>query len=161
MGKFAIVLIYDGVEPSRDALLSGVAALAEYGIFYNPQEAKPVVMSEGELIGAIAAKAVSDFSIPTAPTPEEWAVGVIYEQFKEALLNANYQEFSTALAIKLALEYMNETDLVKAIRVLSREESEAKISQDVKTAYHLSQETFKIIRRTHQLVCQGRHIIIR
>lgn len=161
MAKFAIVLIFDGREPSRDALRESVASLAEYGIFDNPQDAKPIVMSEGELIGAIAAKAVSDFSIPTAPTPEEWAIGVIYEQFKETLTNTNYHEFSTTLAIKLALEYMNETDLVKAVRILSHEESEAKISQDVKTAYNLSQAIFKIIRRTHQLVCQGRHIIIR
>lgn len=161
MAKFAIVLIYDGNEPSRDALLSAIAAMAEYGIFNNPQEAKPVVMSEGELVGAIAAKAISDFSIPTAPTPEEWAIGVIYEQFKETLTNANYHEFSTTLAIKLTLEYMNETDLVKAVRILSHEESEAKISRDVKTAYNLSQAIFEIIRRTHKLVCQGRHLIIR
>ena len=161
MAKFAIVLIDDGREPSREALLSGIASLAEYGVFDNPQEAKPVVMSEGELVGAIAAKAISDFGIPAAPTAEEWAVGVIYEQFKDFLNGEDYRDFPAALAARLSMEYMNETDLVKAVRILSKEESEARIADSVRTAYHLSQETFRAIRRTHQLVCQGRHIIIR
>lgn len=161
MPKYAIVLVYDGREPSRDALLSAVAAIAEYQVFDDPKQAQPVVMSEGELVAAIAAKAISDFGIPTAPTPEEWAAGVIYEQFKDALASADYQDFSAMLAVRLSMQYMNETDLVKAVRILSNEESEAKISNEVKAAYKLSQETFRTIRRTHQLVCQGRHIIIR
>lgn len=161
MAKFAIVLIYDGTEPSRDALLSAVSALAEYGMFENPQEAKPIVMNEAELIGAIAAKAVSDFNTPIMPTKEDWAADVIFQNFRWALAESNIEELAISLSTRLTLEWYNNTDLVKAAKILRDPDAENHVSEEVKTRYNMSQKVFQTIRRTVELVCQGRHLIIR
>jgi hypothetical protein len=51
--------------------------------------------------------------------------------------------------------------LVKAVRILAKEGAEQAISDEVKIKYGLTQRVFQSIRRTLNLVCQGRHIIFR
>lgn len=159
--KRALIIVYDGLYPALHIQKAAAETLASYGIIEDLDKIEIYAMDEESIVQAIAAKAIADANNQIVPKPEDWAADVMFKQFKEAILSADYEEFATALAIKLAIEMANDTDLVKAVRILAKEETENIMSDEIKSRYGLSKRIFQSIRRTLNLVCQGRHIIIR
>ena len=76
-------------------------------------------------------------------------------------MSKDYDSFNTAISMRLSTEISRrpETNFVKAIKILSTENSETNIGDEF--ANILDGRIFAIIRRSFYLVCQGRHIIFR
>ena len=159
--KHALIILYDGVFPEKRIQKTTASVLADYGVIHDLDSISIYVMDETAILQAMLSNAVGSTQNTNIPDPKEWAASVLFDQFKEAIIATNYEEFSTALAIKLAIELEKNTDLVKAVKILAKEETESALSDEVKSRYGLCKNVFQIIRRDLYLVCQGRHVIIR
>lgn len=158
--KHAVIIVYDGEYPSIGAQQAAAAAIAQYGFIHDLEKVEMYVLDESAIVTAIAGAAIKAAAVQEE-TNEEWAIRIVYTEFKDSLISADFEEFTTSLAVKLAVELASNSDLVRAVRILAKEGAEQAISDEVKIKYGLTQRVFQSIRRTLNLVCQGRHIIFR
>ena len=158
--KHAVIIVYDGEYPSMGAQQASAAAIAQYGFIHDLEKVEMYVLDESAIVTAIAGAAIKAAAVQEE-TNEEWAIRIVYAEFKDSLMAADFEEFTTSLAVKLAMEMANDSDLVKAVRILTKEGAEQAISDEIKIKYGFTQRVFQSIRRTLNLVCQGRHLIFR
>lgn len=160
--KHAVIIVYDGTRPPVQAQKDAAAALAQYGIISDLDRISVYVLDEAAILQAVAGKAISDTTETVKfEKPEQWAAKLIVADFNEALVSKDYDSFNAAISMRLSTELSRfpETDFVKAIKILSSENSESNIGDEFVNI--LDNRVFAIIRRSFYLVCQGRHIIFR
>lgn len=158
--KHAVIIVYDGARPPLQAQKDAAAALAQYGIISDLDKINVYVLDEAAILQAITRKAIADTSEPVKfEKPEQWAAKLIVTDFNEALMSKDYDSFNAAISMRLSTELSRfpETDFVKAIKILSAENSESNIGDEFVNI--LDKRVFAIIRRSFYLVCQGRHIM--
>mgnify|MGYP006908914756 CR=1 FL=1 len=133
MSKRAIVILYEGSEPSDGAKTAISRFLCDYGVVKLTgniqQNIEIYCITEKEIIAAIAAKPISGdsnfFTVETveeAMTPEAEAMIEISKRYGEKIAEGDMY----GLFYKMLLDAKPKTDhnLTKAIYVLSREHSE-------------------------------------
>lgn len=160
--KHAVIIVYDGTTPPAQAVKDATAAIAQYGVISDLDKLNVYVLDEAAILQAITAKAIAGKSERVEfEKPEHWAARLIVSDFNEALMSKDYDSFNAAISMRLSTEMSRipETDFVKAIKILSAENSETNIGEEYGNI--LDGRIFAIIRRSFYLVCQGRHIIFR
>ena len=160
--KHAVIIVYDGTTPPAQAIKDATAAIAQYGVISDLDKIAVYVLDEAAILQAITAKAIAGTSEHVEfEKPEHWAAKLIINDFNEALMSKDYDSFNTAISMRLSTEISRrpETNFVKAIKILSTENSETNIGDEF--ANILDGRIFAIIRRSFYLVCQGRHIVFR
>lgn len=160
--KHAVIIVFDGVAPPLEAQKATASTLAEYGVIHDLENVEVYVLDETAIVSAIAAKAIVDAKeAENAVSELEKAIIVIYDEYKDYILSGDLDGFNTALSCKIALEIAtnNNSEFIRAIRILSKDEIEKQVTKAMKVKYHLNQKIFATIRRVFYLVCQGRHIV--
>ena len=67
-GKHAIVIIYHGTEPNREAIRKAIEALTQNGVSMDTLTVSPYVLNEKDLAMAIAGFCMQQEAIETTPT---------------------------------------------------------------------------------------------
>ena len=160
MSKIAIVLMYDGAEPSVNALASMTERLRPY--VPVDQRVKSFVLGEDDIAKSIVGSIIKD--IPTSElgiSNEEKAAIYIGERFHDSI-----KKGSSAFMADLSMNYIfgciqkNDEPLKKAVVILSEPDSYSKISVATRTKYGLSQSIIEAIREMYHTTCAGHEIVI-
>ena len=162
--KRAIIILYDGNEANAGILSKMIADLHEYGFISNP-DLKPnaYTLDENDLTQAIAGKVlVRTNTEHLTENKYETALAIVCKPYmsyiKEGELETFAIELTTTLQYNMANKINNE--FVEAVKTIAEEGSEVHLSPSFLFNHGLSNRIIQIIRRTRDVVCQGRHIII-
>lgn len=161
--KRAIVITYDGHEANAHVLSALIASLHEYGVISNP-DIKPeaYTLDENEIAQAIAGRVLTlDTTNPTN-NKYEAALAIVCKPFMSYIKDGELETFAIELTTTLQYNMGNKvnTEFVDAVKTIAEEGSEAHLSPTFLFNHGLSNRVIQIIRRTRDVVCQGRHIII-
>ena len=162
--KRAIVIIYDGFEANAGVLSTLIASLHEYGVISNP-DIKPEVytLDEGEIAQAIAGRVLTKLDT-TNPMDNKYeaALAIVCKPFMSHIKDGELETFAIELTTTLQYNMGNKVnhEFVDAVKTIAEEGSEAHLSPTFLFNHGLSNKVIQIIRRTRDVVCQGRHIII-
>lgn len=153
MSKFAIVILYEGSQPSESTSKALHAALCESGVVEDIEKVEMYKMSEEEIIAAIAIKplcADGNIAIDEAITPEAKAVIEISKRYGNEIAKGDMYD----LFYKMLLDAKPKTDhsLTNAIYVLSREHSEDHIVAKTKKDATLWGKIIDVIRKVYVAV---------
>ena len=158
MSKRAIVILYEGSEPSDGAKTAISRYLCDCGVIELTgdiqQDIKIYCITEKEIIAAIAAKPISSDSnfftvenVEEAMTPEAKAVIEISKRYGNEIAKGDMYD----LFYKMLLDAKPKTDhsLTNAIYVLSREHSEDHIAAPTKKDAALWGKIIDVIRKVY------------
>ena len=150
MSKFAVVILYEGSQPSESTIKALHAALCESGVVEDIEKVEMYKMSEEEIIAAIAIKPLcADGNIveDEAMTPEAKAVIEISKRYGNEIAKGDMYD----LFYKILLDAKPKTDhsLTNAIYVLSREHSEDHIVAKTKKDATLWGKIIDVIRKVY------------
>ena len=156
MSKFAVVILYEGSQPSESTIKALHAALCESGVVEDIEKVEMYKMSEEEIIAAIAIKPLcADGNYvkvaKTEPiTPEAKAVIEISKRYGNEIAKGDMYD----LFYKMLLDAKPKTDhnLTEAIYVLSREHSENHIIAKTKKDAALWGKIIDVIRKVYVAV---------
>ncbi len=159
MSKRAIVILYEGSEPSDGAKTAISRFLCDYGVVKLTgniqQNIEIYCITEKEIIAAIAAKPISSDSNfftteDEAMTPEAKAVIEISKRYGEEIAKGDMYD----LFYKMLLDAKPKTDhsLTNAIYILSREHSEDHIVAKTKKDAALWGKIIDVIRKVYVAV---------
>ena len=166
MSKRAIVILYEGSEPSDGAKTAISKFLCDYGVVKLTgniqQNIEIYCITEKEIIAAIAAKPISSdsnfFTVETVKdepiTPEAEAVIVISKQFGDIIVKDDPME----LMMKMSLEaqkskyIMPDRDLDNAIRVLSQPDAASHLKFKTKRESKIWESVLDVIQRVYHSV---------
>ena len=163
--KRAIIILYNGSEitPSAQNAIGNI--LHEYGLIDNPDS--PVdfySMTEGEIVQAIVSKVVAVIDNNSQSDKYEHAISIVCEPFMKRIKDGDLDAFTIELTNTLrdCINDSNErsTKFRDAVKIIAEDGSEAHLSSSFMFNHGLSNRIIQIIRRTRDVVCQGRHIII-
>lgn len=150
MSKFAVVILYEGSQPSESTIKALHAALCESGVVEDIEKVEMYKMSEEEIIAAIAIKPLcADDNVveDEAMTPEAKAVIEISKRYGNEIAKGDMYD----LFYKMLLDAKPKTDhsLTNAIYVLSREHSEDHILAKTKKDAALWGKIIDVIRKVY------------
>lgn len=157
MSKFAIVILYEGSEPSEGAIAALHASICSAHVVHDIKSVEMYDMSEKEIIAAIAAKPLRGFTLddPAQPiTPEAEAVIVISKQFGDIIVKDDPME----LMMKMSLEAQKskyitpDRDLDNAIRVLSQPDAASHLKFKTKRESKIWESVLDVIQRVYHSV---------
>ena len=160
----AIVILYDGKEANAGMLSKLIADLHEYGFISN-SDIKPNAhtLDESDIVQTIAGKVLmrADAGHPTE-NKYETALAIVCKPFLSYVKEGELETFAIELTTTLQYNMANNvnTEFVEAVRTIAEEGSEVHLSPSFLFNHGLSNRIIQIIRRTRDVVCQGRHIII-
>lgn len=104
MSKFAIVILYEGSQPSNGTIAALHGSLCESGVVYDVEKVEMYKMSEEEIMAAIIAKPANLNRIlfkkdpkEVEITPEAEAVLIISNNFKEIIAKGDMLELYYAM----------------------------------------------------------------
>ena len=153
MSKFAVVILYEGSQPSESTIKALHAALCESGVVEDIEKVEMYKMSEEEIIAAIAIKplcADGNDAKQELMTPEAKAVIEISKRYGDEIAkNDMYYLF-----YKMLSDAKPQTDrsLTEALYVLSRAHSEDHIVAKTKQDAALWGKIIDIIRKVYVAV---------
>jgi hypothetical protein len=162
--KRAIIILYDGTEANPGILAKLIADLHEYGFISDP-DSKPsaYTLDENDIAQAIAGKVLTKLDI-TNPMGNRYeaALAIVCKPFMSYIKEGELETFAIELTTTLQYNMGNKvnTEFVDAVKTIAEEGSEVNISPTFLFNHGLSNRVIQIIRRTRDVVCQGRHIII-
>ena len=153
MSRFAVVILYEGLQPSGNTIKALHAALCESGVVEDIEKVEAYEMSEEEIIAAIAVKPLcadgndARESRQEAMTPEAKAVIEISKRYGNEIAKGDMYD----LFYKMLLDAKPKTDhsLTNAIYVLSREHSEDHIAAPTKKDAALWGKIIDVIRKVY------------
>lgn len=153
MSKFAVVILYGGLKPSKSTIKALHAALCESGVVEDIEEVEMYNMSEEEIIAAIAVKPLcadgndAREARQEAMTPEAKAVIEISKRYGNEIAKGDMYD----LFYKMLLDAKPKTDhsLTNAIYVLSREHSEDHIAAPTRKDAALWGKIIDVIRKVY------------
>lgn len=156
MSKRAVVILYEGLQPSKSTIKALHAALCESGVVEDIEKVEAYEMSEEEIIAAIAIKplcADGNYVKVTKDepmTPEAKAVIEISKRYGDEIAKGDMYD----LFYKMLLDAKPKTDhsLTNAIYVLSREHSEDHILAKTKKDAALWGKIIDVIRKVYVAV---------
>ena len=162
--KRAIVIIYDGFEANAGVLSTLIASLHEYGVISNPDiNPEAYTLDESEIAQAIAGRVLTklDTANPTN-NKYETALAIVCKPFMSYIKDGELETFAIELTTTLQYNIGNKvnSEFVDAVKLIAEEGSEVHLSPTFLFNHGLSNRIIQIIRRTKDVVCQGRHIII-
>lgn len=151
MGKVAIVITYDGTEPS-DTIKSRICnALTQSGYCNCQKEVCVYFVSEKELVQAIATKPVQNvvnehFYKSERLTEQELAVTYIAGICKDSI-NKSVSHFAADFAVKFydALRGGNNPQLLEAVKILTRDYAMSRVSDRVQRETGFNDEIYRIV----------------
>lgn len=151
MGKVAIVITYDGTEPS-DTIKSHICnALTQSGYCNCQKEVCVYFVSEKELAQAIATKPVQNvvnehFYKSERLTEQELAVTYIAGICKDSI-NKSVSRFAADFAVKFydALRGGNNPQLLEAVKILTRDYAMSRVSDTVQRETGFNDEIYRIV----------------
>lgn len=162
--KRAIVVLYGGGEMTSSVRDAIGTSLHEYGLIDNPDS--PIefyTLTEAEIIQSIVSKTVTVASNESHDENKyERAMSVICKPFMETIKKGDIEGFTIELTNTMQhnLSASPDDPFNVAVKIIAEEGSEAHISSAFMYHHGLSNRVVQIIRRTRDIVCQGRHIII-
>lgn len=163
--KRAIIIMYEGGEPAPHVLATLIASLCEYGVIHDPDH-KPdaFVMDEKDIAQALVHKGLAS-SVDGAShdvNKYEEALAVICEPFMNRIKEGDLETFAIELTNAMQYNMANgdSPKFTNAVKIIAEEGSEVNLSPSFLFNHGLSNKIVQIIRRTRDVVCQGRHIII-
>lgn len=153
MNKYAVVILYEGSQPSESTIKALHAALCESGVVGDIEKVEVYSMSEEEIIAAIAVKPLcadgNDVreARQEAMTPEAQAVIEISKRYGNEIAKGDMYD----LFYKMLLDAKPKTDhsLTNAIYVLSREHSEEHIAAPTRKDAALWGKIIDVIRKVY------------
>lgn len=153
MNKYAVVILYEGLQPSESTIKALHAALCESGVVNDIEKVEMYKMSEEEIIAAIAIKplcADGNYVKVTKDepmTPEAKAVIEISKRYSNEIAKGDMYD----LFYKMLLDAKPKTDhsLTNAIYILSREHSEDRILATTKKDAVLWGKIIDVIRKVY------------
>jgi hypothetical protein len=156
MNKYAVVILYEGSQPSESTIKALHAALCESGVVEDIEKVEMYKMSEEEIIAAIAIKPLcadgNDIreARQEAMTPEAQAVIEISKRYGNEIAKGDMYD----LFYKMLLDAKPKTDhsLTNAIYVLSREHSEDHIVAKTRKDAALWGKIIDVIRKVYVAV---------
>lgn len=153
MNKYAVVILYEGSQPSESTIKALHAALCESGVVGDIEKVEVYSMGEEEIIAAIAVKplcADGNSAVQELMTPEAKAVIEISKRYGEEIAKGDMYY----LFYKMLLDAKPKTDhnLTEALYVLSREHSEDHIAAPTKKDAVLWGKIIDVIRKVYVAV---------
>lgn len=153
MSKRAVVILYEGSQPSKSTIKALHAALCESGVVEDIEKVEMYKMGEEEIIAAIAIKplcADGNDAKQELMTPEAKAVIEISKRYGDEIAKGDMYD----LFYKMLLDAKPKTDhsLTNAIYVLSREHSEDHILARTKKDAALWGKIIDVIRKVYVAV---------
>ncbi len=156
MSKFAVVILYEGLQPSESTIKALHAALCESRVVYDLEKVEMYKMSGEEIIATIAARPLCadgnyvEVAKDEAMTPEAKAVIEISKRYGEEIAKGDMYY----LFYKMFLDAKPKTDhsLTNAIYVLSREHSEDHIAAPTRKDAALWGKIIDVIRKVYVAV---------
>lgn len=150
MSKRAVVILYEGSQPSKSTIKALHAALCESGVVEDIEKVEMYKMSEEEIIAAIAVKplcADGNDAKQEVMTPEAKAVIEISKRYGNEIAKGDMYD----LFYKMLLDAKPKTDhsLTNAIYVLSREHSEDHIAAPTRKDAALWSKIIDVIRKVY------------
>ena len=153
MNKYAVVILYEGSQPSESTIKALHAALCESGVVEDIEKVEVHSMSEEEIIAAIAVKPLCADgnnvreARQEAMTPEAQAVIEISKRYGNEIAKGDMYY----LFYKMLSDAKPQTDrsLTEALYVLSRAHSEDHIQAKTKKDADLWGKIIDIIRRVY------------
>lgn len=161
--KRAIVIIYDGFEANAGVLSTLIASLHEYGVISNPDiNPEAYTLDEKEIAQAIAGRMTKLDTADLMDNKYEAALAIVCKPFMSYIKEGELETFAIELTTTLQYNMGNKVnhEFVDAVKMIAEEGSEAHLSPTFLFNHGLSNKVIQIIRRTRDVVCQGRHIII-
>lgn len=156
MSKQAVVILYEGGQPSESTIKALHTALCESRVVYDLEKIEMYKMSEEEIIAAIAIKPLcadgdyANVAKDEAMTPEAKAVIEISKRYGNEIAKGDMYY----LFYKMLLDTKSKVDpnLTEAIYVLSREHSEDHIVAKTKKDAALWGKIIDVIRKVYVAV---------
>jgi len=153
MSKFAVVILYEGSQPSERTIEALHAALCESGVVEDIEKVEMYKMSEEEIIAAIAIKPLcADGNIveDEAMTPEAKAVIEISKRYGDVIAKGDMYD----LLAKMLRDAKPKTDhaLTEAIYVLSRPHAREHIVAETWENATLWDKIIEVIRNVYVAV---------
>lgn len=161
----AIILIYNGSEPTRDQLAK-IVATAAYAIPMS-SDVKTLVLDEKEIASGILFTKEKNADIDVIVERESKkdkvtkAVIAVGERFGELLKKHYTYEFNTALmyAYVIAAAKGCDNELIDAIEILANEDSMDNIDINVIKKYNFNPHHLNIIKEIYHTTCAGRIVL--
>lgn len=162
----AIILLYNGPEPTKQALAYIVSALAE--VVPVSSEVNTLIANEREIASSILFtredfKKNIDVIIErdSKITDATKAVIAIGERFGELLKKPYTHEFNTALMYAYVIAAVKGCDkeLVNAVEILANEDSMDNIDTKVIKNYNFNPHHLNIIKEIYHTTCAGRIVL--
>lgn len=155
MNKYAVVILYEGSQPSESTIKALHAALCESGVVGDIEKVEMYSMSEEEIMAAIAVKPLcadgNCVKVTKEPmTPEAKAVIEISKRYGEEIAAGHMYD----LLAKMLRDAKPKTDhaLTEAIYVLSRPHAEEHIVAKTKKDATLWGKVIDVIRNVYVTV---------
>jgi len=153
MSKRAVVILYEGSQPSKSTIKALHEALCESGVVEDIEKVEAYEMSEEEIIAAIAIKPLCadgnyvKLTKDEPMTPEAKAVIEISKRYGNEIAKGDMYD----LFYKMLLDAKPKTDhsLTNAIYVLSREHSEDHIAAPTRKDAALWGKIIDVIRKVY------------
>jgi hypothetical protein len=153
MSRFAVVILYEGLQPSGNTIKALHAALCESGVVEDIEKVEMYKMSEEEIIAAIAIKPLCadgnyvKVTKDETTSPEAKAVIEISKRYGNEIAKGDMYD----LFYKMLLDAKPKTDhsLTNAIYVLSREHSEEHIAAPTRKDAALWGKIIDVIRKVY------------
>ena len=161
----AIILIYNGPEPTEDQLAKIVATAAH--VIPMNSEVNALVVDEKEIASGILftgeKKASVDVIIERESKKDKVtkAVIAIGERFGELLKKPFAYEFNTALMTAYVIAAIKGCDkeLIDAVEILANEDSMDNIDTNVIKKYNFNPYHLSIIKEIYHTTCAGRIVL--
>lgn len=152
MGKVAVVITYDGTEPS-DTIKSRICnALTQSGYCNCQKEVCIYFINEKELVQTIAARAMVNvanehlYKSESHLTEQELAVTYIAGICKDSI-NRSVSHFAADFAVKFydALRKENNPQLLEAVKILTRDYAMSRVSDKIQRETGFNDEIYRIV----------------
>lgn len=163
--KRSIIIMYEGGEPAPHVLATLIASLCEYGVIQDPDH-KPdaFVLDEKDIAQALVYKGLVSSVDDTSHDVNKYeiALATICEPFMSYIKQGDMEAFAIELTNAIQYNFANNTSpkFTNAVNIIAEEGSEAHFSPSFMFNHGLPNKVIQIIRKTRDVVCQGRHIII-
>lgn len=163
MSRVALVLVYDGNEPTDYQKSKIAEVISKSEVVQNAKGISIYFMNEKEVISAVAAKPLGIdvinkhfYNSEDDLTPEEMAVVYVGTKLATAI-RTGVAPFSVQLAVSL----VNGKDekLIHAIKILSVEDALMKVRDSINKKYGFYPSHYAIIQKTYASICQE-HIVV-
>lgn len=156
MSKFAVIILYEGLQPSESTIKALHAALCESGVVEDIEKVKMYKMSEEEIMATIAARPLcadgddEHLTKPIPMSPEAKAAIEISKRYGEEIAAGHMYD----LLAKMFRDAKPKTDhaLTEAIYVLSRPHVEGHIVAETKKDAALWGKIIEVIRNVYVAV---------